>query len=156
MKMFAVLCLLGFLFGETVSKTGNVDSGVAFSVAKSETFRSREGGPMMYDRVILNIGGGFDASTGKFVAPVSGLYHFDFHFLTMSGNHGWQVLNHNDEYVISAYTGYGWTTGSNSVNLRLERDDRVSISYKVIQNHQAGFYGSVSDMYASFSGFLIN
>lgn len=58
-------------------------SNVAFSAYLTHTqYSMRPGENIVFDRVILNDGSGYDSSTGIFQAPVSGTYLFTFHFDT--------------------------------------------------------------------------
>uniref|UniRef100_A0AAY3ZWR6 C1q domain-containing protein n=1 Tax=Denticeps clupeoides TaxID=299321 RepID=A0AAY3ZWR6_9TELE len=108
---------------------------------------------LVYKRVFMNIGQGYDPATGIFKAPVSGVYSFNFHIYGYSTTAAGVSLFKNDERIATAYdhpSKDSTDTASNSALLQLGVGDTVSIRlwadhviYKSTNNHN------------TFSGFLV-
>ena len=58
---------------------------VAFSAAAG-TLYIKGNQPIAFNHVILNMGGGYDVSSGKFTCPLSGIYMITF-FIGKSNKH---------------------------------------------------------------------
>jgi hypothetical protein len=113
------------------------------------------GQTIILEHIISNIGGGYNATTGVFTAPISGTYGFFFSIEVQ-----WKALSVflylNDEAVNEALAGIsviGFNTGGNMATLVLKKNDRVCIKSNP---HLAN--DSVPIQYSgnSFSGFLIS
>ena len=53
----------------------------AFSVAAASILEVSPGDTVKYDYVIYDLNGDYNSQTGEFVAPISGLYEFNFHVM---------------------------------------------------------------------------
>ena len=51
---------------------------IAFSTALASLTSIQSNQVIVFDHVILNVGGGYDVSSGKFTCPESGLYLITF------------------------------------------------------------------------------
>ena len=58
---------------------------------------------LTFDGTTVNIGGAFDPDTGKFIAPVKGVYSFTFHGLTQDGTATYIKIIQNGRNVAGAY-----------------------------------------------------
>ncbi|KAF3705415.1 Complement C1q-like protein 4 C1q and tumor necrosis factor-related protein 11 [Channa argus] len=83
--------------------------------------------PLVYKRVVTNIGNSYNPNTGVFTAPVRGLYHFEWHIAQYGDpKHSTGVeLMRNSERVFMAWehNSSGFGSSSNGVNLVLEVGD---------------------------------
>jgi hypothetical protein len=55
---------------------------VAFSAGLTRPLNLTHSETVIYDRVFVNIGSGYDSSSGKFRCPQGGIYVFQFHALS--------------------------------------------------------------------------
>lgn len=98
----------------------------------SSVLRSDSDSTLTYDTLSLNVGGGFDASSGTFTAPSNGIYAF-MAKETSSDSRALAelVLKRNDADVIfmtpSASAENAKETKSSSVVVQLDKGDRVQI-----------------------------
>ncbi|XP_028277040.1 collagen alpha-1(VIII) chain-like [Parambassis ranga] len=105
--------------------------------------------PLIFKRVVTNIGNAYSPHTGIFTAPVRGLYHFEWHI----GDHGPQptgaVLYRNSEHIYIAYElqPSNFSSGSNAATLLLNPGDQVYLRQYINsqifdnENHHTTFSG---------------
>ncbi|KAK3107526.1 hypothetical protein FSP39_016700, partial [Pinctada imbricata] len=110
-----------------------------------------------FDYVETNVGNCFDVTTGKFRAPVRGLYFFDGNIMAAPGHYIHIEMVKNGRRVASIFAAkgeypYDDNTGSAAINLVLQKGEEVWLRD---QNDPDG-EAVVTDPYAMFSGFLIN
>ncbi|XP_045166220.1 complement C1q-like protein 4 [Mercenaria mercenaria] len=89
--------------------------------------------PIIYDKVITNVGGAYDARHGSFRAPVSGTYKFSFSVL--QGTSAMYIaveLVRNGSPIGRVRTGdYGYyAVGTNIVNVHLDAEDDVWVQHQ--------------------------
>jgi hypothetical protein len=112
---------------------------------------------IIYESDMLSIGGGMDISTGKFTAPVAGIYHFSFSVLKPKSSIDTTVsLQSNGNEVITKSSNPDKTNKvdsmlAGSVTLKLELGSQVSLYLNS---------GSIGDdagagPYTTFSGALL-
>uniref|UniRef100_F7FB97 Cerebellin 3 n=1 Tax=Ornithorhynchus anatinus TaxID=9258 RepID=F7FB97_ORNAN len=122
------------------------DSSISAGTAKTS------GPPGGLPPVLVNEGGGFDRTSGFFVAPVRGVYSFRFHVVKVYNRQTVQVsLMLNAWPVISAFANDPDVTreaASSTVLLPLDPGDRVSLRLR-----RGNLLGGWK--FSSFSGFLI-
>lgn len=106
-----------------------------------------------YDRILTNIGSGYDSRTGHFTAKETGIYHFSITAMGLSG----AVLNLNlvkngqrlEEIHSDGSNLHGYAEGSENIILHLTSGDKIWIIFSYGRNY---IHGSNHN---SFSGFLI-
>merc|ERR1711937_678625 len=86
--------------------------GVFFDAYRSKAYDGGGEENLTFNGTYCNVGGGFDADTGIFTAPMGGTYMFMFHIATqdnhknsMAGQNIIINVNRGDEIVVYAYTG---------------------------------------------------
>ncbi|CAG2223756.1 unnamed protein product [Mytilus edulis] len=112
------------------------------------------GSTVIFDKVVTNTGSGYDASTGQFVAPYEGLYHFSWTILTYHSKYFATQLMHNDNIIAGNYPdGRGLSAGnvsaSQSVLIHLAAKDKVRV--RATGAGQYMFGGT----WSTFNGFKI-
>ncbi|XP_062603383.1 cerebellin-3-like [Saccostrea cucullata] len=113
-------------------------------------------GTLIFNKVISNVGGGYNPHTGIFTAPVSGDYVF-FVTIQSTSRSGVQVdivLNGSSKVraMASSYdTNDRWETGTNLVTLFLKQGDTVWIRH----HHGTGYYTYSDAPTTTISGYLI-
>ncbi|XP_063046773.1 complement C1q tumor necrosis factor-related protein 2 [Engraulis encrasicolus] len=125
----------------------------AFSVAVTKSY-PKERTPIRFNRVLLNEGGHYNASSGKFFCTFPGIYYFTYD-ITLANKHLAIGLVHNGQYKIKTFDG---NTGNNDVAsgstiLRLKRDDQVWL--QIFYSEQNGLFFDPYWTDSLFSGFLI-
>ncbi|RUS89383.1 hypothetical protein EGW08_002903 [Elysia chlorotica] len=138
---------------------GDVSGGDKTSSGQSVTFSAklsynRELKPLdtiVFDTVISNIGGGYDADTGKFTAPRDGTYMFYSTILSGYNTKVETAIILNDKEVARIYSGAhdAHGSGSNTVALALKTGDAIWVRLL----YQGGNH--VHGYYSTFTGTLL-
>ncbi|ESN98706.1 hypothetical protein HELRODRAFT_188887 [Helobdella robusta] len=131
-------------------------SKVAFFVGLQKEIQSvTNHTTVVFDKILTNVGNGYDQKTGKFKAPVSGTYFFN---VVVSANtkdrlasQAAVILVKNGGMIVTVWAEAfpNWATSSNVAILNLVKDDQV---WLFLINRAPNLYGN---MYSSFSGFLL-
>lgn len=103
---------------------------------------------VIYNKVISNMGNAYDAQTGVFEAPISGLYSFSFTGMAYNSTTLQLLLIKDNNYIVKAYSN-GSCSGTNTADLYLQPTSKVWI----IVGFNAGHLHT-SD-YNCFSGFRV-
>ncbi|XP_061092201.1 complement C1q tumor necrosis factor-related protein 2 [Conger conger] len=132
---------------------GNSLARSAFSVAVTQSY-PKERLPIRFNRILLNEGGHYNASDGKFVCAVPGVYYFTYD-ITLANKHLAIGLVHNGQYRIKTFdanTG-NHDVASGSTVLRLQRGDQVWL--QIFYSEQNGLFFDPYWTDSLFTGFLI-
>ena len=123
------------------------DTKIAFSAYLSHDITNFKGSPkIVFDRVILNDGGHYSATTGIFRCPLSGVYDFAFFIgqrsITSKTAWLWARLLVNGNPVVMAVVDQHHTgqdlQGGNRAILRLQQGDEVFIQGMEGSTHVEG------------------
>ncbi|KAK7489101.1 hypothetical protein BaRGS_00019615 [Batillaria attramentaria] len=109
--------------------------------------------PLLLDRVVTNIGNGYDAHTGNFLAPVSGSYLFAVHFMGNLNTNTYLFLmvdNTLQDQTYSDGDGQHWDHVSATTVIHLRAGQRVWL-----RSDSRGTKQYRGGHYTTFSGFLI-
>ena len=112
---------------------------------------------IVFDAIITNKGGAYNATSGKFTASVAGAYMFSWTVQNKDQSFMNAALFHNTDYIAVAQadsynSSYG-DSGSNSAILDLQSMDTVHLEVWIggnTDNHQVAGIG-----HSTFSGWLI-
>ena len=123
----------------------------AFRATFSTSYTVAVNTEMVPSTIVTNIGSHYSNTTGRFTAPVAGMYHFSFNvrFNAVSYYNFTFRLNGN-------ITSYYESVGSASVSTNDGYSNSIYLNagdYVSLFNGSTG--GLSSDSFASFSGFLI-
>ncbi|XP_018543245.1 cerebellin-3 [Lates calcarifer] len=110
--------------------------------------------PLVYNKLITNIGGGYNKSTGVFVAHVAGVYCFILSYHA-GGNKYANVSLYKNEHLIVTTSDQEpskdpTNNGGNAVVLELKEKDHVYVRMGENSHVWAGGY------HTTFSGFLVS
>lgn len=125
----------------------------AFSVAVTKSYPS-ERLPIRFSRILLNEGDHYNASSGKFICLIPGVYYFSYD-ITLANKHLAIGLVHNGQYKIKTFdanTG-NHDVASGSTVLRLETSDQVWL--QIFYSGQNGLFFDPFWTDSTFTGFLI-
>uniref|UniRef100_A0A8D0XVC1 C1q domain-containing protein n=2 Tax=Sus scrofa TaxID=9823 RepID=A0A8D0XVC1_PIG len=125
----------------------------AFSVAVTKSY-PRERLPIKFDKILMNEGGHYNASSGKFVCGVPGIYYFTYD-ITLANKHLAIGLVHNGQYRIRTFdanTG-NHDVASGSTILALKQGDEVWL--QIFYSEQNGLFYDPYWTDSLFTGFLI-
>ncbi|XP_061195982.1 uncharacterized protein LOC133204256 [Saccostrea echinata] len=129
---------------------------VAFTAGLTFDSSSWNSGTLVYNKVINNVGGGYNRYTGIFTAPVVGNYIFYVSIKSYQQKSIFVdiVLNGSSKVRAGAVANpphESYETGTNLVTLRLQQGDTVWVRYK----HGYGYWVQSDTPVTTFSGFLI-
>lgn len=125
---------------------------VAFFAGLTQNFGPvQEHTDIVLDRVITNIGSGYSPSTGRFTAPVNGVYQFNVIVSAQGRQKAAVMILKNGEMVATVWAESipYWATSSNIAVLSLDRGDQVWLLLLTRASYLHGF------MYTTFSGFIV-
>lgn len=114
----------------------------------------RERLPIKFDRILMNEGGHYNASSGKFVCSIPGIYYFTYD-ITLANKHLAIGLVHNGQYRIKTFdanTG-NHDVASGSTILALKQEDEVWL--QIFYSEQNGLFYDPYWTDSLFTGFLI-
>ena len=125
---------------------------MAFTAGVTSSSSTWNSGTLIFTSVILNVGNGYNPSTGVFTPPVAGTYVF--YVTAVEYDHQYLhvdiVLNSVSKVTLLGENDTGYQTGTNMVVLNLQKGDSVWV------RHVSGKgYWSWSAPATTFSGFLI-
>ena len=141
--------------GMTIDSSGRVTSPQVPAFMARRT-SNQSTGVVIFDTAVVNQGSHYDTSTGKFIAPVAGVYSFST--VVLSNNDG------TDNYFRSEFHVNGTTYAVCQGYTYLDNDFGASFStvaslsvndYVQVVAVTAPVYGSGNTNYTHFSGFLI-
>ena len=119
----------------------------SWSLSADDTF--------IFDSTIYNTGSHYNTSTGRFTAPVAGVYHFDFHSIQLgSSNNAHIKIYVNNTRIkggdvhFSPNSGNYWDYVSLSTDLYLQASDYVHVITKVAMTYHGNWW-------SSFTGHLV-
>ncbi|KAM8732693.1 uncharacterized protein c1qtnf2 [Acanthopagrus schlegelii] len=125
----------------------------AFSVAVTKSY-PKERLPIRFSRIMLNEGGHYNTSSGKFVCVIPGVYYFTYD-ITLANKHLAIGLVHNGQYKIKTFdanTG-NHDVASGSTVLHLQKSDQVWL--QIFYSEQNGLFFDPFWTDSTFTGFLI-
>lgn len=125
----------------------------AFSVAVTKSY-PKERMPIRFSRILLNEGNHYNASSGKFVCAIPGVYYFTYD-ITLANKHLAIGLVHNGQYKIKTFdanTG-NHDVASGSTVLHLQQEDQVWL--QIFYSEQNGLFFDPFWTDSTFTGFLI-
>lgn len=129
------------------------DARSAFSVAVTKSY-PKERIPIRFNRILMNEGGHYNATTGKFNCAIPGVYYFTYD-ITLANKHLAIGLVHNGKYKIRTFdanTG-NYDVASGSTILRLKKGDKVWL--QIFYSEQNGLFFDPFWTDSLFTGFLI-
>lgn len=107
-----------------------IQSGtISFSATRTTDIKLSSLQPLVFDKVYLNEGGGYNEHTGLFTAPVNGIYYFAVSFLAVRSSTNLMLIKNNHEVG----RGYGYKhvdIGSIVSTVQLKRGDIVRVAGK--------------------------
>ncbi|XP_030000756.1 complement C1q tumor necrosis factor-related protein 2 [Sphaeramia orbicularis] len=125
----------------------------AFSVAMTKSY-PKERMPIRFSRILLNEGNHYNATSGKFVCAIPGVYYFTYD-ITLANKHLAIGLVHNGQYKIKTFdanTG-NHDVASGSTVLQLQQSDQVWL--QIFYSEQNGLFFDPFWTDSTFTGFLI-
>ncbi|KAL4230263.1 hypothetical protein ACF0H5_010649 [Mactra antiquata] len=110
-----------------------------------------------FTRVDLNIGNGYDSTSGVFIAPRPGLYHFNVHICIQAGYGANFAIVVNNDMIGGSYieNKHYFTCTSASAITTLTKGSRVWVKSTYGCGH-CRLYQDTQERRNSFSGFLLN
>ncbi|XP_052083632.1 caprin-2-like [Mytilus californianus] len=139
----------------TNSQPAQLRKAVGFTAALTSVISLGQHQPVEYDKVITNVGKGFDARHGHFVAPVKGLYILSATILNSEGKEMHMEMVKNGVQLVAFYADPDdYSMGSQTIVLSLKANDMVWIRHCRVKR-PSPIYGKPDQPINTFSGALI-
>ncbi|XP_055494792.1 complement C1q tumor necrosis factor-related protein 7 [Leucoraja erinacea] len=134
-------------------KCGSLVLKSAFSVGITTSYPT-ERTPIIFNKILLNEGGHYTPSNGKFICAIPGIYYFSYD-ITLANKHLALALVHNGEYRIKTFDA---NTGNHDVSsgstvMYLKPEDEVWL--EIFEYEQNGLFSDPNWTDSLFSGFLL-
>lgn len=150
----------------TINSDGIVATAArpAFNVYKNSSATEALNGTIIFNGVKSNIGSHYDTSTGLFTAPIAGLYQFNFVGFACSStasnlpanNSVYVTLNNQTTSLNLARSYFQITSSVSYPNMSFSCAVPLAASDQVyITVGGAYVYSDASDIYLTFSGYLV-
>ncbi|XP_052265372.1 ectin-like isoform X2 [Dreissena polymorpha] len=132
-----------------------------YAVLANKALNLRKGQTVVFDRVLTNIastqsGGSYNATTGVFTAPLSGVYVFSCSIMAYDTSFTHVALHKNNIPLSTMYvngrSGHNFDSAASTVTVSLTKGDRVYAKH--IDNDQ-GLEGIYYAGQSTFTGFLV-
>ncbi|XP_062605060.1 uncharacterized protein LOC134266871 [Saccostrea cucullata] len=154
LKLSAAVSSLELLRVNLTNHDHDQATKVAFTAGATSSNKSWRSGILVFDKVILNIGSGYNPSTGVFTAPIEGNYVFYVSAVEFSNHYLGVFIEKNGKHQVKLIgdSSAQFQTGTNMVILSLNRGDAVWVNH-----HSKGGSGYFSESIpvTTISGFLI-
>ncbi|XP_064643436.1 C1q-related factor-like isoform X3 [Lineus longissimus] len=104
-----------------------------------------------FDKVMTNVGGAYDAKSGKFTAPVNGTYTFTVVVAAQGRQKAAVKLIRNNDMIATVWAESipYWASASNTAVLHLKKGDQVWLQVLQRASYLHGY------MYSTFSGHIL-
>ncbi len=123
---------------------------ILFRAARTSPQQIQINGTVTLDKMLINVGGGWDACNSRFVAPQDGVYFFSWSSASGYGGYGGTHLLRNNVTLVDSQIGNGFYNGSDtashSILLQLNSGESISliVSYTSVYsdaNYQTSLLG---------------
>lgn len=131
-----------------------VEMKVLFSAALTKAVTLATGQVLVFDKILMDVGGAYNNITGSFVCPEPGYYQFTLSALSVHNKHFSLTLYHNSRDVIRFHgpAGQGHQGNSQTSILKLVSGDVVQV-----RAYSGAFvYGSPTDPHTTFTGIRVS
>ena len=109
--------------------------------------------PIVFDRVVTNVGSAYNPHVGVFTAPGSGIYVFSVSLLNYPGHSTRYILQKNNDFISNVYLhapdASHYESTSQTVVIQLTKGDDVTLRNMSPDESLRG------DNYCTFAGFLV-
>lgn len=157
-KRFRNSFFIFFLFSDVqgararIRRSLNVQYVAFFATLTYHIEHAGAGQTFIFDKVVTNLGNGYNKLNGNFIAPVSGSYAFSATLISLyhiSAHSQFMKNGISVSYMFVSGEEAGYDTTSQTIVLELQKGDDI-----FIRNIDAGaaYHGS---HYSTFSGFLL-
>lgn len=107
-------------------------SPIVFHAEMGSDKTYNKGSIWVYDKLVTNIGNAYNPSTGKFSAPTTGIYQFNWNTLCNPGSMAHAGLFVNGKFTANQVYNNGggirlWITAGSSIAFSLKKGDEVYI-----------------------------
>ena len=131
---------------------------VAFSTALTQTTTLSVQAAVKYDKIMTNVGKGYDSSSGKFTAPINGLYFisvtaFDFYHSSLTV----EIVQNGNSLVDLFVDGSGHQNSAmtQTLVLLLKKNDQIWVRNKTNGGQLSGSSGQPTGVFNTFSGYCL-
>lgn len=140
----------GIVNAMTINSTGYITqpSQPAFEAyTSSSSARFNAGDTIIFDAALTNVSSSYNASNGRFTAPVAGVYHIHYQIYSSAINTSVKLLKNGADYndTFWVYVASSGVTGTVQTTISLAAGDYISVGVHA---------GQVSGDYCNFGGFL--